>query len=87
MTDLLKIKLDAPPKFNGTTEFETFAKRPTNYMSITNSFYGFCMKEAATKATPITEAQVRTITDPQDSTNDMWRIATTLYYVLTNLTV
>ena len=75
MADLLKIKLDTPPRFNGTTEFETFAKRLTNYMSISNSFYGFCMKEAAVKTTPVTEAQVRTISDPQDSTNDMWKFA------------
>ena len=64
MTDLLKIKLDAPPKFNGTTDFEMFAKRLTNYMSISISFYGFCMKEAASKPTAITEAQVRAIDDP-----------------------
>ena len=89
MTDLLKIKLDAPPRYNGTTEFETFAKKLTNYMSITNSFYGELMKDAASRATPITQGVVRTITDPNDASSqpgDAWKFATTLYYVLSNLT-
>jgi len=81
---LVRFKIEPPPKYNGTGNFEEFAKRFTNYMSLFNVRYGDLMRKAANNPTPVLTARLDEL-DGLEADGSTRKMASVLYYVLAGL--
>ena len=82
----LKLRIDPPPKFNGTN-FEEFNKKLRNYMCLSNLRYAELMRWAVTKDRPIDE-QLMTEQDVDENlqaSDTTIRLSALFYYVLAGL--
>ena len=82
-SNLIKLKIDPPEKFNGKSDFDYFAKRLKNYMMLSDQDYGPIMKFAENAQSPVTM-------DEQDAmdvahSGETRRLSSLLYYVLSGL--
>ena len=81
---VVRFKIEPPPKYTGTGNFEEFAKRFTNYMSLSNVRYGDLMRRAANNPTPVLTARLDSLDDGLE-TGTTRKMASVLYYVLAGL--
>ena len=82
---LVRFKIEPPPKYTGKGNFEEFAKRFTNYMSLSNVRYGDLMRKAANNPTPILTARLDSLDEGLEPEGTTRKMASILYYALSGL--
>ena len=82
---LVRFKIEPPHKYTGTGNFEEFAKRFTNYTSLSNARCGDLMRTAANNPMPVLTARLDSLDGPLESEGTTRKMASILYYVLAEL--
>ena len=84
----LRLKLDPPAKFGGkpTDNYDEFAKKLRNYMSLNDLKYNDLMRWAQEETLPINDGLMDAHDDVDDTEQTTNKLRTLLYYVLGSLT-
>ena len=85
MDNLIKLRIDSPPKLTGNENFEEFVKRFTNYMSLSSSRYGDLMRRAANNVDVIVTERLNEVVLEDEPTGTTRKFAGILFYVLVRL--
>ena len=82
----LKLRIDPPPKFNGTN-FEEFKKKMRNYMCLSHLRYADLMSWAVTKDRPIDETMMteQDVDENIKEADTTIRLSALFFYVLAGL--
>ena len=63
--DVIRLKIEPPAKFTGKENYDEFAKRFTNYVSLSDHHYATVMKWATEQGDEITTQELDAL-DPDD---------------------